>query len=140
MHVENAWRAPAISPSTELNFVKPPMVDREGVTKCSNDINTYGSAATFNKEQGRQLMHDNTSQNFNYGVGPGLPTERIVISKSVISSASNYRHTVDNAADYNMQSVTPGCTKSQTWSNMLDDTYVSLPSTLRTQKKNSNVH
>jgi hypothetical protein len=33
MYMENSWRAPAIHPSTEVNFVKPPMVDSEDVKK-----------------------------------------------------------------------------------------------------------
>ena len=42
MYMENPWRAPAIHPSTEINFVKPPMVDREGVIMCPNDVNMFG--------------------------------------------------------------------------------------------------
>ena len=55
MYMENPWRAPAIHPSTELNFVKPPMVDREGVIMCPNNVNMFGVPSKFNnyREQGR---------------------------------------------------------------------------------------
>ena len=55
MYMENPWRAPAIHPSTELNFVKPPMVDREGVIMCPNNVTMFGVPSKFNnyREQGR---------------------------------------------------------------------------------------
>ena len=55
MYMENPWRAPAIHPSTELNFVKPPMVDREGVIMCPNDVNMFGVPSKFHnyRAQGR---------------------------------------------------------------------------------------
>ena len=42
---------------TELNFVKPPMVDREGVIMCPNDVNMFGVASKFHnyRTQGRSL-------------------------------------------------------------------------------------
>ena len=56
MYMENPWRAPAIHPSTEVNFVKPPMVDREGVIMCPNDVNMFGVPSKFHnyRTQGRQ--------------------------------------------------------------------------------------
>ena len=55
MYMENPCRAAAIHPSTEVNFVKPPMVDREGVIMCPNDVNMFGVPSKFNnyRAQGR---------------------------------------------------------------------------------------
>jgi hypothetical protein len=55
MYMENPWRAPAIHPSTEVNFVKPPMVDREGVIMCPNNVNMFGVPSKFHnyRLQGR---------------------------------------------------------------------------------------
>jgi hypothetical protein len=61
MYMENPWRAPAIDPSTEVNFVKPPMVDREGVIMCPNDVNMFGVPSKFHnyRTQGRSLNFQN---------------------------------------------------------------------------------
>ena len=55
MYMENSWRAPAIAGGNDLNFVKPPMVDREGVIMCPNDANMFGVPSKFHnyRQQGR---------------------------------------------------------------------------------------
>jgi len=60
MYMENPWRAPAIHSSTEVNFVKPPMVDREGVMMCPNDVNMFGVPSKFHnyRIQGRALSNN----------------------------------------------------------------------------------
>lgn len=121
LYMDNSWRAPAIHPSTELNFIKPPMVDREGVIMCPNDINMFASPASFAKEQGQYLDQYGGACNYNS------------------DQFHNYLHTIDKDASYNMQSIAPGNFKTKTWIKFLDDTYVTWPSTIRPQKKNLNV-
>jgi hypothetical protein len=55
MYMENPWRENAIHSSTEFNFVKPPVVDREGIIMCPNNVNMFGIPSKFHnyRLQGR---------------------------------------------------------------------------------------
>ena len=57
MYLENPMRSAAIHPTLDVNFIKPPMVDREGVIMCPNAINMHGAPSRFQgyRTQGRYL-------------------------------------------------------------------------------------
>ena len=71
MYMENPWKAPSIHPATEVNFVKPPMVDREGVIMCPNNVNMFGVPSKFHnyRTQGRGR---NILQAGYVGINPSL--------------------------------------------------------------------
>lgn len=58
MYMENGWRAPVHPGETDLNFVKPPMIDREGIIMNPNAINMFGDANAANThwEEGNQTF------------------------------------------------------------------------------------
>ena len=148
MYMENPWHAPAIHPSTELNFVKPPMVDREGVIMCPNNVNIFGVPSKFNNyhEQGR-------SRNLvDKGVA-GLTSSLIVLNKNAHNGCDstsqfdtiwdsnqidddfrNYNHIWNptaNSSDVWLGSAAPGNIRASTWTNAIDNTYVTWPATIR---------
>ena len=63
LYFENGWRAP-VTPghSNELNFVKPPMVDRQGVIMSPNLVNMYGDPlhSGYHTEDGQQTQANTT--------------------------------------------------------------------------------
>lgn len=58
MYMENGWRAPVNPGEPDLNFVKPPMVDREGVIMHPKTINIFGdpNEANTHWQEGNQLL------------------------------------------------------------------------------------
>jgi hypothetical protein len=58
MYMENGWRAPVCPGEPDLNFVKPPMIDREGIIMNPNAINLFGDANAANThwEEGNQTI------------------------------------------------------------------------------------
>ena len=69
MYMENGWRAPVNPGETDLNFVKPPMIDREGIIMNPNPINLFGDANTANThwEEGVQTLDKNDARRIQYG-------------------------------------------------------------------------
>ena len=47
MYLENSWRPPVNPGQSHLNFVKPPMVDTEGLIMYPNVFNTFADPNTF---------------------------------------------------------------------------------------------
>jgi hypothetical protein len=69
MFYENSRRAPVAPGGTDINFVKPPMVDREGIIMCSNNLNTFGSASGhLERNQGAYLKNCNTFSDIKQGL------------------------------------------------------------------------
>ena len=107
MYMENPWCANAIHLSTEVNFVKPPMVDREGVIMCPNDVNMFGVPSKFHnyRTQGRSLtVKEHGHQNINSSItglyknaknGPDITAafSTIFTSNEVADQYRNYMHT-----------------------------------------------
>ena len=147
MYMENPWRAPAIHPSTELNFVKPPMVDREGVIMCPNDVNMFGVPSKFHnyRAQGRY------STIADYGVADiastitGINKDAVCgkatsatgqhpLASNMDDSYRNFQHTwipTTNSTDIWSGAVASGNIRASTWTNCIDNTYVTWPSTIR---------
>ena len=55
------------------------------------------------------------------------------------NAAKNYIHVCQSAAKYWAGAVAPGCIRTSTWTNRLDNTYVTWPSTFRPQRNHANV-
>ena len=147
MYMENPWRAPAIHPSTELNFVKPPMIDREGVIMCPNDVNMFGVPSKFHnyRAQGRY------STIADYGVADiastitGINKDAVCgkatsatgqhpLASNMDDSYRNFQHTwipTTNSTDIWSGAVASGNIRASTWTNCIDNTYVTWPSTIR---------
>jgi hypothetical protein len=153
MYMENPWRAPAIHPSTEINFVKPPMLDREGVIMCPNDVNMFGVPSKFinYRTQGRSytyvtecgataslnssLQATRTTLGLNRGGRPGVAAAGNFAMSATMSDANrNYQHTwapVVAGTEYWTGSAAPANIRASTWTNALDNTYVTWPATIR---------
>ena len=130
MYVENSWRAPIFPGGTDSNFVKPPMVDREGIIMCPNNINMFGSASQVHNENGNYFLSrvsntagsiKNEANGQNIGRFPG----------TVANKGSNYAHSYLTTDPYTSTSIAPGTIRSRTWTDKIDNTYVTWPSTLR---------
>jgi len=76
MFMENSWRAPVLPSQSDLNFVKPPMVDREGLCMHPTPVNMFGDGNTLcqHNEQGNYRSARasgywglNPSEGVNYG-------------------------------------------------------------------------
>ena len=184
MYMENSWRAPVLPGSSDLNFVKPPMVDREGVIMCPNLINQFGDAnlANVHNEDGNQLVgfenltpsggnaltqpyddikflpnrglginaiaplaEDNQARTGYNGYtksdgttfrsrGPGAGLHSGASNAAytdTVGTGGNYIHPYQPTVNKWMGSTAPGNIRSQTWTNRLDNTYVTWPSTIR---------
>ena len=142
--MENPWRAPAIHPSTEVNFVKPPMVDREGVIMCPNDVNMFGVPSKFYNycTQGRGLnfinvgktpLSNSTTDGLNRLGEPGPDTGftfTSIFSESADDTYRNYHqlwNPVPASTDVWTGSAAPGNIRSSCWANAIDNTYVTCP-------------
>ena len=150
--MENPWRAPAIHPSTEVNFVKPPMLDREGVNMCPNDVNMFGAPSKFinYRTQGKSFTYANEcgiaalnsslqatqstlGLNRSAKNGPSTGTN-FVMSATLNDTTRNYQHTwapVSGATEFWTGSAAPGNIRASTWTNAIDNTYVTWPATIR---------
>ena len=170
MFCENPRRAPVAPGGTDLNFVKPPMVDREGIIMCPNNLNTFGSAVNnLPRNQGGYFMNCNTGSatnlglaanivtNFHYGINryrrpaaaSSLDTATAGTNALASTVASNFIHsfyndTIDkngvaNGAPRddarNACAIAPGTIRSQCWTNRIDNTYVTWPTTIRPLNK-----
>lgn len=170
MYVENSWRAPVHAGYNDLNFVKPPMVDREGVIMCPNNINMFGdSSSCVHNENGIQFGVTNPipagslaglnmtyypdptlgqGQNYNVAAANGFaansrhkPTARAWnVANNVaplptpgagLSCGSNYANFWSPTDAKWTGCNSTGNVRAQTWTNRLDNTYVTWPSTLR---------
>ena len=149
MYMENPWRAPAIHPSTEVNFVKPPMVDREGVIMCPSDVNMFGVPSKFHNycTQGRSFNFVNIGfpdlmnsvskgLNFNAKNGPVSTADFDTIwgSASINDQYRNYYqlwNPTQDSTDVWTGSAAPGNIRASTWTNCIDNTYVTWPATIR---------
>lgn len=121
MYVENSWRAPVAPGHSDLNFVKPPMVDRNGVIMCPNEVNMFGDSnlASVHNEDGSSLL----SLSDNNGVADiGLNT--------AFTLANNARHRVAVGSKWYGNSAA-GNINSSAFTNRIDNTYVTWPSTVR---------
>lgn len=82
MYMENGWRAPVNPGETDLNFVKPPMIDREGIIMNPNPINMFGDTNTANThwEEGLQTLDTNDTNKLKFGYFNGdtyVPTNEV---------------------------------------------------------------
>ena len=199
MYMENSWRAPVASDESDLNFVKPPMVDLNGVVMWPTTVNQFADSNTHAKKsighyysvtdagpgwtagvaaavgppvvaqadpytggadifENKEGVNYNTTAGNNYYLGTGMakaPRQGIIpigavnggVTAKVSTTATisswdgpfNYSHNY-NPTDPN-QSYThaPGTINSWTWTNRIDNTYVTWPSTLRPEKKGVNL-
>eukprot|EP01039_Chlorochromonas_danica_P010985 gene10985-12220_t len=143
LFMENSWRAPVPpNDANELNFVKPPMIDRDGVIMYPNNINLLGDRNIFSshREQGPALLmqpnvviqngagtiqiNNQTGGNQNYTVAT-----RAVEGRA--PTTANYGYAICALDTFNNHSSAPGCVLTKAFTNRLDNTYVTWPSTLR---------
>ena len=162
MFCENPRRAPVVSGGTDLNFVKPPMVDREGIIMCPNNLNTFGSVqADLPRNQGGYLLSCGSdsssytfgqSSNLNTNFKTGINNYRIPSSTTISTTTathgtsivpstinSNFIHSWYNQNGFddgrNTAACAPGTVRSQCWTNRIDNTYVTWPTTIRPLNK-----
>ena len=144
MYMENPWRAPAIHPSTEVNFVKPPMVDREGVIMCPGDCNMFGVPSKFHNYRTQGRYKCVTEAGFTYAktvdglnkdavpvpaAGTALP-----ISDATADGYRNYIQTwnpVQGQTERWTGSAACGNVRASAWTQCIDNTYVTWPATIR---------
>jgi hypothetical protein len=169
LYMENSWRAPVANNESDLNFVKPPMVDLNGIIMWPTTVNQFGDGNTTSKKSiGHYLSYANAVGGDNYpnigGVNydsngdtenwlaggyakrprPGiLPAGTLDAGATVNLLAHdgpfNYAHNY-NPTDINSSYTdAPGTINSMTWTNRIDDTYVTWPDTIRPEKKGTNL-
>ena len=150
MFMENAWRAPVLPGDTDLNFVKPPMIDREGVIMCPTMINALGDPdyRKENVERGVYIGRSNATTEptgmlgkFATGVNYTTATTLSTLANTVLGpgttelTATTQNHSASFCPEDVKQaysgSLAPGCISTQSWTNRLDNTYVTWPSTIR---------
>jgi hypothetical protein len=185
MYLENSWRAPVLPGLSDLNFVKPPMVDREGVIMCPTLVNQFGDSnlGCIHNEDGQQTIdfydlanpsgltnpwsgigfapcrglgiNGNVERDDTYTtktVGNGFTlnaTDGSAFSQrapgtaiSTVTGAyndkganagtcGNYIHLYEPGVNRCTLSTAPGNIRTQTWTDRLDNTYVTWPSTIR---------
>jgi hypothetical protein len=149
MYMENPWKAPAIHPATEVNFVKPPMVDREGVIMCPSDVNMFGVPSKFHnyRTQGRYLTINETSaitgatsstagsnKSGIAGLAYVAPATAFPLTATTADTYRNYIHTWNPLAGSTERwtgTAAPSNIRASTWSQCLDNTYVTWPATIR---------
>jgi len=154
MYMQNSWRAP-VPPQdpNEMNFVKPPMVDREGMIMWPNFVNMFGDRNTFcqHREQGPPITHslvnlqpqDNLANGQHFIDFSRFPNRDIVqggVAQPIRNIyTGNYIHTASRYDAFCSQSAAPGTLASYTFDNRLDNTYVTWPSTLRPEPEMNNL-
>lgn len=168
LYMENPWRAPVAPGNKDLNFVKPPMIDREGIIMCPNNVNMFGDPNRVHTDQGQTITNgtgtfypttsivsrSNTGIN-NYrqpggtvgttatAVGGLVPANFIhpyEISNASAANANTKSGFAENASGTavdinNPISCAPGTIRSTCWTNRIDNTYVTWPSTIRPLNK-----
>ena len=179
MYMENTWRAPVAAGESDLNFVKPPMVDLNGYVMWPTNVNMYADpnttakksighylsrynlaatattiGETFNSMTGVNYNATAVSQNYlptltaktpGAGILPGAP-DMVVADPAAAAypvytfeSPWNYSQFYNPYDDNDGYSDAPGTINSRTWTNRIDNTYVTWPSTIRPEKKDSNI-
>lgn len=163
MYMENSWRAPVAPGQSDLNFVKPPMVDREGVIMCPTPINQFGDAAfgTHTEDGNYKTVTSDIvgATNAGYtlsqvGSATGNITTALYDTSLGVNAATNgtvmlatgpqyptlggfdtktvdYLHTWLPSDSRWTGCSAPGTVRSSTWTNRIDNTYVTWPSTVR---------
>jgi len=157
MYMQNSWRPPVtVNDPNELNFVKPPMVDREGMIMWPNFVNMFGDRNTFcqHREQGPiitlsactvqpQAMVQNAQHVVEFSKYPNLTRNQGGVATAVDGIRNprigNYVHTAMRYDGYSCQSAAPGTIGSLTFDNRLDNTYVTWPSTIRPEPLMNNL-
>lgn len=184
MYMENSWRAPVAPGESDLNFVKPPMIDLNGVIMWPTNVNLYADKNQAAKKSiGHYLANidetitpaENNGNFFpatngvNYNAtlatyeylpsitakSPGqgvLPCVEAASSNIFLDPAEdfmntyieaseapwNYTHNYTiNDANYTYSDA-PGTINSWTWTNRIDNTYVTWPSTIRPENTEFN--
>jgi len=171
MYMENSWRAPVLPGESYLNFVKPPMVDLDGIIMWPTSVNKYGDSNSAGKKSyGHYLSRADaatpagdffsniTGVNYNAtaattsflkaasskGPGIGVVPGPVVDAATAYVAAEgttpfNYSHNYNPLDANSSYSTAPGTINSWTWTNRIDNTYVTWPSTIRPEKKGSNL-
>ena len=171
MYMENSWRAPVATDESDLNFVKPPMVDLNGVIMWPTTINQFGdNNAQAKKSIGHYLSIANavagdtfpniTGVNYNStaatvgilstvtakapagGIVPsaaGIVDAATVVVPGAAAGPFNYSHNYNPLDANSSYCSAPGTINSWTWTNRIDNTYVTWPSTIRPEKKGTNL-
>ena len=185
MYMENSWRAPVANDESDLNFVKPPMVDLNGVIMWPTTINQFGDGNTHAKKSighylsiastqagtaadilagkiaGGEFFSNITGVNRNAtaasygylttlsskrpytGIIPNGTTPTAAAATAVTLAAGdgpfNYSHNYNPTDANSTYCSAPGTINSWTWTNRIDNTYVTWPSTIRPEKKGSNL-
>lgn len=171
MYLENPWRAPIAPGNKDLNFVKPPMVDREGIIMCPNNVNAFGDPNRVHLDQGQYLtvstgtftgssnIKTQSSTGLNNYRQPSTTTAAGANNNTIKGTykSANYLHSYEfsgtavsntnlktgnqqastgTAMDVNNTiSIAPGTIRSTCWTNRIDNTYVTWPSTIRPLSK-----
>ena len=129
------------------------MVDREGVIMCPNDVNMFGVPSKFinYRTQGRSytyvtqcgasaalnssLVAVRDTKGLNRGGRPGPASgTAYAITATMSDEQRNYQHTwapVAASTEYWTGSAAPGNIRASTWTNAIDNTYVTWPATIR---------
>ena len=154
MYMKNGWRAPVAPGQSDLNFVKPPMVDREGVIMCPTPINLYGDnisgahnedgnyktvaasgvpgdqAFTLSPSYVAGTSYDPTI-GLNYNISTSTPYKPMAQGELGANSNTSYLHTWVPTDNRWTGCTAPGTVRTSTWTNRIDNTYVTWPSTIR---------
>jgi len=143
LFMENSWRAP-VPPfdANELNFVKPPMVDRDGMIMYPNIVNLMGDRNIFSshREQGPALLMqprtlvasaDAATEINNQTGGNQLRTLATGALTGKSLTSANYGYSLSALDTFNDLSSAPGCVTTKAFTNRIDNTYVTWPATIR---------
>ena len=141
MYMENSWRAPVAPGLSDLNFVKPPMVDREGIIMCPTSVNQFGDAAAFHNEDGGYKSVVAGTRNISGTASGDMSTGINATNVATVSPASaikNYCHTYLPGDARVLSSTAGGNIRAQSFTNRIDNTYVTWPSTIRPEPISKN--
>jgi hypothetical protein len=138
MYLENPCVSAAIHPSLDVNFIKPPMVDREGVIMCPNAINMHGAPSRFQgyRTQGKYLTAAlagiANSPATTTGCNNGRTTGGYAnVTAGGSATIGNYIHSWVPADAMWTGSAASANVRASTWTKCIDNTYVTWPSTIR---------
>jgi|GEM_PF-5807941 len=143
LFMENSWRPPVPqNDPNEVNFVKPPMVDRDGLIMYPTMINMFGDRNIFSthREQGPALH----ASHLTISSGTGTNTTLIETgANNIVNSGTGATVTHKSPPFYNYaqamfvidtmssQSSAPGTSQTNTFDHFLDNSYLTWPSTIR---------
>ena len=147
MYMENGWRAPVLPGQSDLNFVKPPMVDREGVIMCPTMVNMLGDGAANHYDDGTYKTQSILSKRtaftnkgdavsaaasvYGTAMNTGVHNQTLNGPSATAASGFSYTHPYSVLDPRPMSSTAPGTIRTQAFTNRLDNTYVTWPSTIR---------